>query len=492
MNIKRLFLFLFLSGCTVGPNYKPPENTVSQEWKGPPPSSEISYSREKPVTDWWKVFQDSLLDKYIEMAATHNYDILAAEANILQARALKQVAASSLFPQVSADLNATKTFFSKNGPIFTIGTAAGDPIDETSTTTGLPFNVQIPQIQSLYNALFDASWEIDLFGKTRRSVEAAQATMESAIEQRNDILISVLAEVARNYIEIRSDQKRRLLIEENIQLLEQNAEIIKVNMEKGFASGLDLENIKAELASARAELPDIDAQIYRGIYTLSILTGNFPEALVDELFPYQELPALPHSIAVGLRSDLLRRRPDVRQAERQLAAATANVGVAVASFYPTITLLADAGFQSLKIKNLFNSRSKTWAMGGDFNIPIFQGGRLVGNLRANRAAASAAAYSYQQTVLVALQDAESALISYSQDLVKSKELNKNMQNNQMLVYLTHERYDKGLVSLLDFLSSKRQLITSQITLLTSDTIALLDLISLYKSLGGGWEPQQNE
>jgi len=475
----------------VGPNYKPPENNVSQEWKGLPSSKDVSYSEEKPLTDWWKVFEDPLLDKYIEMAAFHNKNILTAEANILQARALKQVAASSLFPQVTADLNATKTYFSKNGPVFAIGTAAGNPADTTSSVTGLPFTVQRPQIQNLYNALFDASWEIDLFGKTRRSVEAAQANMESAIEQRNDVLISVLAEIARNYMEIRSNQRRSVLIEDNIKLLEQNVEIVCASVEKGLVSHLDQENIEAQLASARSELPDIYAQIYRGIYTISILTGNLPETLVDEFFPHQPMPRLPRSIAVGVRSDVLRRRPDVRQAERQLAAATANVGVAVASFFPTVTLLADGGFQSLKIKNLFEMGSKTWAVGGDINVPIFQGGQLVGNLHASRAVASAATFTYQQTVLTALQDAESALVLYSQDVARSKELEKTVEKNQSLVFLTHERYDKGLVGLLDFLSSKRQLITAELNLLTSHTTALIDLISLYKALGGGWEPEEN-
>ncbi len=476
-----------LSGCMVGPNYQTPESNVCDTWNA---ENNTVDPNEAPLTEWWTIFDDPLLNKYIEMAKEFNQDVKVAEANILQARALRQVAASSLFPQIGSDINATRTYFSKNGPIFAIGPAAGDPGITTSNATGLDFSPQIPQIQNLFNFLFDASWEIDLFGKTRRSVEAANANIETAIEQKNDTLISVMAEVARNYIELRSFQKQVALIEENIALLEKKAKIIEKQFEYGYVSKLDIETILAALATERSSLPNIQAEVYRSIYTLSLLTGNMPEALVDDLVTAKPLPKAPEKIAVGLRSDLLRRRPDIRRAERQLASATANVAVAVASFFPTFTLSGDIGLQSLKLPTLFNLASKTWAYGGDLNTPIFQGGLLTGNLSASRAIAEAANFTYSQTILRALQETESALIAYNKELKAAAELLIATEKNKELVFLSQERHTKGLISLLSLLDTERQLNAAEQSALSSDTSALLGLISLYKALGGGWQPTE--
>ena len=486
-----VIVFIFFGGCMVGPNYIPPENNVTDCFAPIQEVERVADQCTSPITEWWKIFDDPLLTKYIEMAGVHNQDILAAEANILQARAMKQVTASALFPQIGLDLNATKTYFSKNGPIFAVGPSTGSLPGTVSPTSGLPFAVQIPQIQNLFNALFDATWEIDLFGKTRRSVEAAVATIGSAIEKKNNILISVFAELARNFMEIRSYQKRLTLTEKNIHLLEQKAIIIQKQFESGYVSKLDYENIEATLSTARAVLPEVKAEIYRSIFTLSVLTGQVPEALLEELLTPEPLPKAPPRIGVGLRSDLLLRRPDIRNAERQLAAATANIGVAVASFFPSISLIADGGFQSLSIRNLFTAASRTWAIGGDVNMPIFQGGALLGNLRATRAAAASAAHIYQKTVLQALQETESALTSYSEDLLSSYELSETVERNRELVNLSTQRHSKGLVSRLNLLDSENQLITAELSFLDRETATLVDLITLYKALGGGWEAVEN-
>lgn len=481
-------LLILTAGCMVGPTYSPPENTTCNQWVSTEEDDADSLSHGDPAAEWWKIFQDPLLEKYIQLAAYYNNDLLTAESNILQARAMRTIAASSLFPQVMGDLNGTKTYFSKNGPLFSIGSAAGDPTITTSAITGLPFTLQVPQIQPLYNALFDVSWEIDLFGKNRRSVQAAEANIGSAIEHRNDVLVTILAEIAKTYVEIRSFQKQAILVEENISLLETNAKIVAKRKQTGYDNQLSEETIQAQLATARSQFPHLIAQVYQGIYTISVLTGNPPETLMEELLPIQPLPQIPGKIGVGLRSDLLLRRPDVRQAERQLAYATANIGVAVASFFPTVTLLGDGGFQSLKIGNLFSWNSRTWALGGDISIPIFQGGSLIGNLRAAEAATSAAAYTYQQTVLKALQEAETTLKFYLEDLETSRHLGAAVTRTDHLFRLTEQRYSKGLVGLLDVLTVEQQKIAAEQSLLSSDTSTLLDLISLYKALGGGWQP----
>ena len=475
-----LCLSIFLSGCLLGPNYRAPENVVEDTWHAD--CAPICPEEEPPPVAWWELLGDSFLNAYIESAAHYNNDVLRAEASISQARAIRVMTASSLFPQVAADFNATRTYFSKNGPVFSITNG------ESSALTGLPFQIQIPQIQNMFTALIDASWEIDIFGKTRRAIEAADYQIGAAIATRNDVLIAVLAEVARNYVELRSAQRRGQLIEENIAFLEKIRTISANRLKAGYISRLDLDRVEAEMAQDQANLPGVHAQIYQNIYALSVLIGALPETLLYELLPIKPMPCVPQTAHIGLRSDLLRRRPDVRVAERNLGNATANIGVAIASFFPSFTLTGDIGFQSLKPSNLFQAGSLTWAIGGDINVPLFQGGNLIGNLRLSEAKASAAAFNYQQVVLRALQEAETALVAYTQELQASYDLSLAEQRYEGLVNLTRTRYAKGLVSLTDVLDIERQWNSSAQNLLTSETAALVDLITLYKSIGGGWEP----
>lgn len=463
-----LFFVLLLNGCLVGPNYIPPQNDIPDTWEG----NIVIPTDETPLVMWWTIFNDPLLNRYIELALLYNNNVLTAEANILQARALKQVAASKLFPTINADFNALRIDLSKNGPLFGLARGGADGSSN---------------FVNLFNALIDASWEIDLFGKTRRNIEASEALIGSAIEQRNDILLTVMAEIAFNYIGVRSNQKKASLIEENIRLLEQNSFIASQQLKSGYHNAIDLEKIETELATVRANLPTTYAQIYQGIYALSILTGDLPESLLKEMILVCPLPTVSTEIAIGLRSDLLRRRPDVRQAERQLAAATANIGVAVASFFPSISLLGVIGFDSLRLHNLFQANSKTWLADGNISLPLFQGGNLIGNLRATEAAMAVAGFTYQQAVLNALQDAQSALVAYTNELESAQELSKSVENNRKIVELTNARFTKGLVNRIDLLTSERELNRAEQNLLTSETAILVDLITLYKALGGGWE-----
>lgn len=486
---KILGVALIACSCTVGPKYSAPENTVSDSWH----TDENSHiSADAPLVAWWEQFQDPLLTKYISLAAEHNKDVLTASSTILQARAFRKMDASSFYPQLGADVNATRTYFSKNGPVFSIGQSAGDTNDVTSSTTGLPFALQAPQTQNLYNILFDASWELDFFGKTRKKVEAADADIGRSIAERNDILLSIMAELARNYMELRSSQRLAQLIEENIQFLEEKAVLIRKQLTTGYVSRLDDESCRALLASERAKLPDIQAKIYQNGYAISVLTGEVPETLLGELLEFQPLPPVPEEVAVGVKSDVLRRRPDVRAAERALAAATAHIGVAIAEFFPTITLLGDGGLQSLMLKNLFSMGSKTWAFGGDLALPLFQGGRLKGNVEAKRAETAAAGYRYQQAVLTALEEAEGALIAFTQDLKTRIETRDMSQRYREITSLSNARNAKGLVSLLSVIDTKRQYNESEQAVLESDKSALLDCIALYKALGGGWEITDRE
>jgi len=478
----RFFPLLFLSGCMVGPNYTPPVLDVPDTWVGentPDPTNEAS------LKTWWEVFQDPLLNKYITKAEECNYNLLVAEQNILRARAIKQISSSQLFPHLSGDLNGTKTYFSKNGPLFAIGPAANNSTVTSSPLTGLPFAVQIPQIQNLFNALFDATWELDLFGKTRRAMEAAEAEVGSAIEERNDILVSLYAEVAKNYMELRGFQTQKDLLEKNIAIFKEIDLITQAQYAAGYVNALDLEQSAANVEIAEALLPDVVGEIYRNIYTLSILLGELPENLVDELLAPNSLPQIPQTIHTGLRSDLLRRRPDIRKAERELAAATAAIGVAVASFFPTVSLLGLGGFQSLQLPELLQWGSRTWAYGADVSMPLYQGGRLVGNLHLTQAVQKAAAYTYQQVVLNALQNAESALMFYEQGLVISAKRHEVVDHTGAMVAIAGDRFLQGLTNKQAFLTTEKEWVQTQIKATQSDTALLVAAIALYKALGGG-------
>jgi multidrug efflux system outer membrane protein len=460
---KSVLCLIFVAGCMVGPNYRAPENDVCDGWSAPNDASE-----QEPVCDWWKVFNDPLLTKYIETATESNKDVLIAEANILAARGSRMVTASALFPHIGADFNATRLKFSKDGIIFGPFAATG----------------KNPKPENLFSSFLDATWELDLFGKTRRAVEAATATIESDIEQRNNILISVWAEVALNYMEVRSSQQQIDLTENNIRLLELQAEIVQKQFQYGYVSLVTYETVLANLAAAKASLPDLWTNLYRGIYAISVLTGSIPETLVDELLVVQPLPVPPETVAVGLRSDLLRRRPDVRVAERQLAAATANIGVSVAAFFPSISIGALEGYSAMHIRELFKSSSNAWLTGGNASVPLFEGGKNVGNLRLSQAEERAAYETYQQTVLQALEETEGALVAFSQEKKTARDLKESADHYRKIVGLAREQFAKGLINRVSFLQSEQLLISSELNLLESNTQVLLDLIFLYKALGG--------
>jgi NodT family efflux transporter outer membrane factor (OMF) lipoprotein len=427
---------------------------------------------------------DPLLTQYIEQAACYNNTLLIAKTTILEAMALRQMVASQLFPQLGMSFTSSRTYFSKNGPVFATG------VDQTSSVPGFPFELQVPQIQNIFTALLNASWTIDLFGKVRREIEAVDALIGSAIDNKNDVLLTIIAEVAQNYIALRNAQQQGVLVEESITLLEEELQIAQTRFTKGLTNVLTVELVEAQLSDLKSTLPTICSQIYQYIYALSVLTGSTPETLLCDLLPIRPLPCPPCGIACGLRSDLLRRRPDVRFAERLLAAATANIGVSIASFFPSISLSGNIGFQSIHLHNLFQAGSKTWSIGEVVQMPLFQGGRLIGNLHLSEALAMTAGYRYQQAVLTALQEVEGALVAYVQDEKRESYLRHSVESYELYTSHVQDRFAKGLVGATEVIESRRELNTAQQNHLASMTSLVEGFITLYKALGGGWEELQ--
>jgi len=479
----RLFVLIYVflvSSCTLGPKYNPPEICVADKWSGINDVEKETAIHSK----WWEIFEDEFLTKYIQEAAKCNHSVLSAKANILEARALRMVEVAKLLPHLSADFIGAEHYFSKNGLIFSIAEDVEAQADALSDF----FDIEFPRQISFFNAVIDASWEIDLFGKLRKGVEAQTAAVGSAIEQKNDLLISIFAEVAINYAELRSAQHKGKLLQEEVGLLEEKMLIEEERFKFGYNDAVDVNEIEKQVAELKSTLPKVYSEIYKNIYAISILVGKPPEALLKELLPFAEMLKLPDGVAIGLRSDLLRRRPDVRYAERLLAQSTALEGVAIASFFPTITFGGNVGFQALKLAKLFKGDSFTWTAGGDGNTPIFQGGKLLGNLNVARAKTLSNIHFYEQTVLMALQEAQSALISYNNDLVAFERVNLAAEKQENIAYITKEKFVNGIINGISFIEQERQLNLAEQNTLESQTTALIDLISLYKSLGGGLTP----
>ncbi len=452
----------------VGPNYKEPCLNAPAEWQSLSQGG-AEISEEPPLEHWWEGFHDPLLHEYIALAMENNNDLLQACENVLQAKALRQIAASRLYPQLDLDLSASRVRRSDNGPLAQLGSST---------------MVQIPKLQNLFATLFDVSWELDLFGKTRRLTEAADAYIGWQIAHQNAVLLTVTTEVAKSYMEVRGNQKLKRLAEEKIALLEASLEIEKGRFDAGYVSAVQLTQVEGELASVRAELPPLQSKIYAGIYALSVLTGECPAAHMQKMQMEAPLPKEPQVVAIGVQSDLLRRRPDVRQKERALAAQTALIGVAVASFFPSFSLTADGGLQAIQIRDLLKGASKTWSLGGDIAMPLFKGGRLIGQLRAAEASTAAAAYAYQQTLLTALEEAETALSAYLSEKERSGYLEQNVAWNKSKTEIIEQQFRAGLVSKTTYLDAKRSLTTDEQLFTQSALTSLTHLITLYKTLGG--------
>ncbi|GAB4227552.1 MAG: efflux transporter outer membrane subunit [Chlamydiales bacterium] len=453
----------------VGPNYYPP-CIEEQVWFEP----ETDNVNDEPIViDWWNTFQDPILTALIEDVIRGNLSLKIAQERILEARALRGIAFAPLFPWIGA--NASYTTFQ----------------DSLNSPGGEPFFVAqgiAERRNEVYDANFDAFWELDIFGGKRRALQAANARLGSSIASKRDVLLSAIAETARNYFELRGFQKRLYLLNKNATLQENTLDLVKKKNAIGLAREVDVTRAKALLENTRSQIPDLEADLQATSYRISVLTGRDPLAL--NTFLKEERPLLiPEDvIPIGLRSDVLRRRPDVQFAEREFAAATADIGVAIAKLFPSFTLTGDYGFLSAgTLGNLFTPRSETWIFNGLIHFPIFEGGRLLANVHLQQALQSQAGIEYCRTILLALEDAEGAIIRYSKERETRQRRQEEVKAAKKSVQLLRSLYQKGLTDFLDVLLAEREQTSAEDNLAQSETRVLTQLVSLYKSLGGGWE-----
>jgi NodT family efflux transporter outer membrane factor (OMF) lipoprotein len=517
LRLTSVTLAMLLAGCTVGPDFHAPGADVPAQWHdsqrtaaSATGASDVSVASSVPTLDtdpdphWWRNFGDPVLDALIERAARGNLDLQEAVLRITEARTQVQSAAAQGLPNVRATGSYQREQLGAKGFLESAGVydkvdqlgAPNSPVNAIAPGAGASLqngaNNVLNQLTSpinLWQVGFDASWELDLFGRVRRSVEAANAQTSEAIESRNDALVSLEAEVAQTYMQLRGAQ---VLHKIATSLVDQQREIVELTQSQakvGLASELDVKSATAQLAQTRAQLPQYEQQIAQALNSLAYLVGEPPGALEAQLGTPAAVPPVPPAVPVGLPSTLARRRPDIRRAEASLHAATANVGVAVAQFYPDVSLTGQVGTRATNLNYLSRWSSLFYSFGPSISLPIFQGGALVSNLQMSKAQQAEAALDYRKTVLMALRDVDNALVVYRTDQARRDSLGDSVAAQQASFDLARDSYRKGITSFINVLDAQRQLAQAREQYAQGTVQVSTDLVSLYKALGGGWQDE---
>ncbi len=476
---------LFSAACTVGPGYRPPEGQVPPKWTSIPTDQtgleSVTSTAPVGLVEWWKSFDDPILNSLVTEAIKSNLNVQEAEARILEARAARGVTASGLYPSVEATGSARRTGSGSAAGVSGAGNGQfTGPVSGTSQSFGA-------RARNLFLVGLDAAWEMDFFGGVRRSVEAANADLQAAIEDRRDVLVTLTAELSVNYMELRGVQQELEIARKNLDAQQHSADVTRKRFQVGFASALDVANADAQVATTSSQIPLLESTERQAIYNISVLLGREPAALMDQLSPAKLVPATPPVVPVGLPSDLLRRRPDIRRAEAQLHSATARIGVATADLFPKFSLTGSGGLQNLTLGSLGNWDSRFWSVGPGLTLPLFDAGRIRSNIRLQNAAEQEAMTAYKQTVLTALQDIENALIAYQKEQQHRAALVQAVESNRKAVDLANRLYIAGQTDFLNVLTTERDLYSNEDALARSNQTVDTDLVAIYKALGGGWE-----
>lgn len=480
--IASLTALFLLGACTVGPNYVEPSLPVPPKFAEADPAA-IAPGAVDPAR-WWEQFRDPELDRLIGLALRGNPDLAVARSRIEGARAQERVARSSLVPTLGSSAGANRIDFSKNGGFSSIAqNFGGDRGGTRGQGIALPGNGI-----TTFSLGIDASWEVDLFGGTARAIEGARARRAAAEWNTRDVQVSLIAEVASTYLMLRSVQNQLAISRSELTRQQNTLRLISARRDAGLVAELPQRQQSLQLSNVAAQIPTLEANARNRIHALGVLTGVPPDTFLTELGTTAALPTLPPVVPVGLPSDLLRRRPDIRAAERQLAAATADVGVAVADLYPKFNLMGMAEFISTSLATLFERNSIQTSANAALSLPIFDGGARRGTVAARRASAAEALITYRKTVLVAVQDVEDALATYLAEQRRNAELRRGVDDAGRAVRLAFASYSGGLTDFQPVLDAQGSLLGNRDSLAQSDAMLLTDLARLYKALGGGWDP----
>ena len=471
-----------LGGCLVGPDYHRAAVPVRSDWEAtarptasvvgpttmpgagqPPPRGSVVQAGNAISDRWWMTLDDPALTALVDRAARSNLNLVAAAARVRAARARTAGAEAGLFP--TARTGGAYQFNHAFGPLFPV--EVGD--------------------YNLMDLGFDAAWEIDVFGGTRRAIEEATANTQAVDESRRDLLVSLLAEVCRDYVVLRTTQSRADIARYNLHTAGELLDLTLRQREVGLSGDLDVVRARAQVTATAAALPALDAQAQQSIHAIGVLLGESPDALMVQLSQPAPIPQPPDRVPVGLPSELLRRRPDVRRAERQLAAATASIGVAEANLFPQFSLTGDLGVASTSTDNLFDWSSRFIGVGPQARWLLFDAGRVLADVDSRRAVREQLLADYQQTILSAVRDVEDAVVAFDREQDRRELYRRTVADNAEAVRIAREQYGNGVIGFLTVLDAERSLFASQDALAQSDGAIAVDLVALYKALGGGWE-----
>jgi len=457
-----MLVILVLTGCaTVGPDYVPPKKSVSKDWhtqlKGGLSTEEMD---SQTLAAWWTTLNDSELSSLIDRAVSGNLDLKKALARVREARARRGVAKADLFPTLDATGSATWSRSSKD-----MGTG---------------------KTSSLFTTGFDAGWELDIFGSVRRSVEAAEGDLQAIQEDLRDVLVSLLAEVALNYVQVRTYQSRIAVAEANLEAQGETHQLTLWRYQAGLSDELAVQQARYNLESTRSQIPTLRTGLEEAMNRIAVLLGEQPGKVHWELEKRESIPVTPLKVAVGVPADVLRRRPDIRRAERQLAAQTARIGVATADLYPKFTLSGSIGLEALSLSNPSSTGSWTLSGGPKVTWAIFKAGAIRQNIEVQSALQEQYFIAYEAAVLSALEEVENALVAYAKEQQRRQSLSDATQAAQKAVELAQHKYQAGLTDFSNVLDAQRSLLSFQDQLAQSDGTVTSNLVSLYKVLGGGW------
>jgi NodT family efflux transporter outer membrane factor (OMF) lipoprotein len=456
-----LLILVALTGCMVGPNYREPRADMPNGFVN---ANSAGFSNAEVETTWWRGFNDEKLNRLVVLAIAGNHDLRIATARLREARALRSEVELDRYPTVTSEGSYTRNRLSE--------VLAPDIRDRD---------------RNFYSVGFDAAWELDFFGRVQRSIEAATATVEAQAAARRDVTVSLLSEIARNYLELRGAQNQLAVAHRNAENQRETLILTVRLLEAGRGTELDTSRAQAQLNATLATIPPLETTIKRAIYRLGVLVGSQPPALEPELSEAAPVPRIPEIVTLGQPEDLLRRRPDIRVAERNLAATTAAIGIVVADLFPRVTFIGSVAFEAGSLSNFGSRGSDSFSFGPRISWAAFDLGRVRARIRQADARAEAALAQYEQRVLIALEETEDALVDFGRQQAQRDYLRESALASETATTLARLRYQYGVSDFLTVLDAERTLLQAQDQLAQSETTTATALVAVYKALGGGWQ-----
>ncbi len=467
-----LLLFAVCTGCTVGTDYKPVRVDMPAEW----PSAEsqegsiVQTAETDSLAQWWTTLEDPMLSDLIKRGLSSNKDLKIALTRIRQARAILGAADKGLRPSVTGS-----TLYRRNQS----GAPTAEDPEPSAFSVGSDY----------YDAGFDASWEIDLFGKKHRSIEAAAADLDASEEGYRSVLISMVSEIASNYVNLRTLQKQLEIVSRNLEMQEKALSVLEDKAAAGLIGSLQVQQARYNVENTRSRIPGYRTSIEGTLNTLAILIGEMPGKLHEELSETAPIPVPGVEIIAGIPSDILRRRPDIRHAERALAAQTARVGSATADLYPSLNLSGSLGLTAYSMDNFFSDENAALSISPFISVPLFNRKKIRDQIEIQDAIQERALIEYETTVLDAIKEVRDAITAYGEEQKRYRILKKGTAEARSALDTADERFRSGLVDFLVVLDAQRALLSFEETQISSQGKITMDLIRLYKALGGGWDPE---